>query len=144
MKYLVIYIHCILDFTIPTRERKCGVKVRIYSVLTPDKRIHNLLIKNTTNYACSCCSFIRSNDIKSSHPSFLSKISTNWWSVLVGMARGQVHWQVHWQVCWQVPLAYINIYEGNPECHNIKLTCNLYVVNDRLDEITMNNILFSI
>ena len=33
--------------------------------LTPEERIHDPLIKNTTNYACSSCSFIISNNITS-------------------------------------------------------------------------------
>ena len=32
------------------------------SFLTPKETIHNVLIKNTTDYTCCCCSFIKSNN----------------------------------------------------------------------------------
>ena len=94
----------------------CNIKATCYIRIFQTWRIHNVLIQNTTNYACSCCSFISNKykkfvkgikQIYKCHDLFFVHC---FWPIGGYGSRAGAE---------QIPLAYIHVY-FNQECYNIK------------------------
>ena len=83
--YLVMFSWTSMIFVLRVQPRY--LLYNFVSVPTPEKRRHNVVIKNTTNYVCSCYSYIIINNITVHKrkprntqvpcPHFSVKISTN-------------------------------------------------------------------